>query len=149
MRGDEYHQQDFLRCRFCGGIDPFDPDHEAHCDGRQGGVEDTPTDVNPWHNVRVTDPDTSHDAALDYDEATRDTDRARALRALREAGAEGLTDYELAERIGRQQNSAGKRRGELRDRGLVTDSGRRRPAPSGASAIVWVAVEIKTKWSAA
>jgi hypothetical protein len=145
VQSDEYHQQNFLRCRFCGGIDAFDPDHEAHCDGRQGGVEDTPTDVNPFHNVRVTDPDTSHEAALDYDELTRDTDRARAHRALIEAGDDGLTDYELGDRIGRQQNSAGKRRGELRDRGYVEDSGRRRPAPSKAQAIVWVAVKRKSQ----
>jgi len=144
VRGDE-RQDSFFRCRFCGG-DPFEPNHEARCDGRQGGVEeDTPTDVNPFHNVRVTDPDTSHEAALDYDEITRDTDRARAHRALIAAGDRGLTDYELADLIGRQQNSAGKRRGELRDRGYVEDSGRRRPAPSKAQAIVWVAVKRKSE----
>jgi hypothetical protein len=38
VRGDE-HEQDFLRCRFCGG-DPLEPNHEARCDGRQGGIED-------------------------------------------------------------------------------------------------------------
>jgi hypothetical protein len=50
---------------------------------------------------------------------------------------DGLTDFELADIMGRQQTSAGKRRGELRDIGLVSDTGYRRPAPSGSMAIVW------------
>ena len=91
-------------------------------------------------NFRNTDPDTSEDAAK-RDPEQRQRDRDRALAALR-AAPDGLTDYELAAIIGRQQNSAGKRRGELRDAGLVRDSGRRRPAPSGSSAIVWEAVPL-------
>jgi hypothetical protein len=49
----------------------------------------------------------------------------------------GLTDFELAANLNRQQTSLGKRRGELRDIGLIEDTGRRRPAPSGSPAIVW------------
>lgn len=57
------------------------------------------------------------------------------------------TDFEIAEAIGRQQTSAGKRRGELRDHGLVDNyrDGRgediTRPAPSGAQALVWQITE--------
>jgi hypothetical protein len=116
-------------CRFCGlAFAVGELAHLMTCDGRQGAVEaleDPFTDKR----ARNTDPDTSHEAAL----ANRNTDRARALKAH----PAGLTDYELAEVIDRQQNSAGKRRGELRDLGLVVDSGARRDAPSGASAIVW------------
>jgi len=133
---------DRLRCAFCGG-DPFEPNHETRCDGRQGGLEFDPLEafeVNPYHNVRRTDPDTSHEAALER-AAEKRRDRDRVLAAIRAAQADGLTDYELADRVDRQQNSAGKRRGELRDAGLVRDSGRRRAAPSGSRAIVWVAVE--------
>lgn len=93
----------------------------------------------PDASVRRTDPDTAQDAAVAHAELRR-RDQARALAALRNAGVTGLTDFELGDRIGRQQTSAGKRRGELRDAGLVRDSGRRRKAPSGSMAIVWVAV---------
>jgi hypothetical protein len=89
--------------------------------------------------VRHTDPETSRAAATDA-AANAHTHRNRVLVALRDAGADGLTDFELADRLGLQQTSAGKRRGELRDAGLVVDSGRKRPAPSGSAAIVWVAV---------
>jgi hypothetical protein len=87
-------------------------------------------DVPP--NVRNTDPDTSHAAAA----VNRDTDRARAL-AVHRQHPDGLTDFELGDLMGRQQTSAGKRRGELVALGFICDSGTRRPAPSGSSAIVW------------
>ena len=86
-------------------------------------------------NVRRGDPDTSWLAAA-MAPGRRRTDRLRALEIHR-ANPDGLTDYELADLMDRQQNSAGKRRGELVQLGFVEDSGRRRPAPSGASAIVW------------
>lgn len=91
-------------------------------------------DLNSTHTPthRTNDLDTSKSAG----NIERATDRRRAL-ALHQAHPGGLTDFELAELMGRQQTSAGKRRGELRDIGLVVDSGRRRLAPSGASAIVW------------
>jgi hypothetical protein len=85
-------------------------------------------------SARDTDPDTSHAAA----DRPRARDRAAALQALR-ANPDGLTDFELGDIMHRQQTSAGKRRGELRDDGYVRDSGRKRPAPSGSLAIVWVA----------
>lgn len=90
--------------------------------------------------ARRTDPDTSHRAAADAALHAR-THRARALHALRHAGRDGLTDFELADRTGIAQTSIGKRRGELRDAGLVVDSGNRRPAPSGSAAVVWIAVQ--------
>lgn len=90
-------------------------------------------DHNPW-TARATDPDTSH-------AATPSSDRVRADQALvletHEFHRGGLTDFELADLLGRQQTSLGKRRGELRDLGLIEDSGKRRNTPSGATAIVW------------
>jgi hypothetical protein len=56
----------------------------------------------------------------------------------------GLTDFELADLTGRQQTSIGKRRGELFAVGLVEvlrdglGNPVKRPAPSGALAMVWV-----------
>jgi hypothetical protein len=90
--------------------------------------------------ARATDPDTSHEAAQDA-AGNSDKHRALALRLLEEAGPDGLTDFDLAAATGIQQTSIGKRRGELRDAGLVINSGRKRPSPSGSAAIVWVAVE--------
>jgi hypothetical protein len=86
--------------------------------------------------VRNNDPDTSREAALAR-LGGKATDRRAALIEIGNVGPRGLTDFELARLINRQQTSAGKRRGELRDLGLVEDSGDRRPAPSGSSAIVW------------
>lgn len=86
--------------------------------------------------ARNTDPDTSHQAAR-YAAKTAATHRALALRELATAGPRGLTDFDLAARTRIPQTSIGKRRGELRDAGLVEDSGTRRPSPSGTAAIVW------------
>jgi len=93
--------------------------------------------------VRATDPPTSVEAAEAH-VSQRLTDRKRALELL-ERASNGLTDFELADLMGRQQTSAGKRRGELRDLGAVRDSGRRRAAPSGSRAIVWEAVPPKER----
>ena len=90
-------------------------------------------DVGP--GARTNDPDTSWMAALGR-LGGKAADRRAALEWLF-VRPEGLTDFELGELMGRQQTSAGKRRGELRDLGLATDTGLRRPAPSGSSAIVW------------
>lgn len=85
--------------------------------------------------ARTTDPATSHLAG--QHRPTRITDRDRALAALQKAGDHGATDHELADRIGRSQTSAGKRRLELQRLGLVEDSGRTRPSPWGSPCIVW------------
>ena len=92
--------------------------------------------------ARNTDPDTSWDAAFDAS-LKADKHRARVL-AMHRAHPDGLTDFELGELLGLQQTSAGKRRGELRDRGYIENSGLKRPAPSGSMAIVWRAVGTNT-----
>lgn len=86
--------------------------------------------------ARVSDPQTSHLAA-EVAGRSADTVRARCLIALQQAGDLGLTDFELADRVCRQQTSAGKRRGELVKAGLVEFAGITRPAPSGTAARVW------------
>ena len=91
-----------------------------------------------WDMARRTDPETSWDAAANA-LANADTDRARVL-AVHRAHPDGLTDFELAELMGRQQTSVGKRRGELCAQGLVEYAGIKRPAPSGSMSRVWKAV---------
>lgn len=87
--------------------------------------------------ARRTDPETSKQAGA----LNRENDRRQAL-LIHATHPDGLTDFELAALMGRQQTSAGKRRGELRDLGLIhplTIAGEKitRPAPSGAPARVW------------
>lgn len=81
--------------------------------------------------ARKSDPDTSHAAAAKIRSRKVYED---VLAVLREGPA---TDFEIAACLGGQQTSLGKRRGELRDAGLVQDSGERRASPSGSPAIVW------------
>ena len=85
--------------------------------------------------ARTTDPETSHLAA-GKSPSLRASDRRKAL-LVHAAHPSGLTDFELGRLMQRQQTSAGKRRGELRDGGLIEQTDLRRPAPSGSSAIVW------------
>jgi DNA-binding transcriptional ArsR family regulator len=94
--------------------------------------------------ARNSDPETSHAAAADV--AFRaSAHRLMALHALDRYGA--LTDYELADRTGLQQNSIGKRRKDCQDAGLVAvlkdEEGNnvKRPAPSGSKALVWTLTE--------
>lgn len=97
-----------------------------------------PADPEPlWAPIaRNSDPTTSH-AAAEHAALKAGTNRAIALRALAEAGSQGLTDFELARVTSIQQTSIGKRRGELARIGLVESAGITRPSPSGSPAIVW------------
>ena len=62
-----------------------------------------------------------------------------AEQAIREAGKDGLTADELAERLEKDRYSIQPRTSELKRKGLIRDSGQRRPNSSGKLAIVWVA----------
>ena len=62
-----------------------------------------------------------------------------ALAAIRDAGWLGLTADELADRLEMDRWSIQPRTSELKRKGLIRDSGQRRPNASGKLAIVWVA----------
>lgn len=97
--------------------------------------------------ARLTDPDTSHDAAvLAAPRASKH--RIKAARVLARF-PEGLTDFELAEKTGVAQTSIGKRRFELGEAGYVEDAGLKRPAPSGSPAKVWRITEAGATWLSA
>jgi len=93
----------------------------------------------PPPSARTTDPETSHLAAID---ARKSWGPGHHL-VLQSLYFADMTDYELADATGRQQNSIGKRRGECMKMGLVAakidDNGKKlkRPAPSGSMSIVW------------
>ena len=59
--------------------------------------------------------------------------------AIRTAGPGGLTADELAALLQMDRWSIQPRTSELKRRGLIRDSGRRRPNATGKMAIVWVA----------
>lgn len=61
------------------------------------------------------------------------------LAAIREAGWIGLTADEIADRLKMERWSVQPRTSELKLRGLIRDSGARRPNTTGKLAIVWVA----------
>jgi len=139
------------RCLRCGGT-VGSLLHVMCCDGQQGAVEAAEPsnvvtfavprflgDVDPAHNVRATDPETSYLAAFRHP-FKRTNLRWRCYAALRAVGGSGYTDDELHLTTGIALNSANKRRGELTQAGLVIDSGGRRLTRAGSPAIVWVAV---------
>lgn len=61
-----------------------------------------------------------------------------AATTIREAGRCGLTADELAARLEMDRWSIQPRTSELRRKGLIRDSGQRRPNSTGKLAIVWI-----------
>ncbi|GAA4712013.1 hypothetical protein H9L13_02855 [Sphingomonas lutea] len=59
--------------------------------------------------------------------------------AIRDAGLDGLTADELAASLEMDRWSIQPRTSELKRKGLIRDSGQRRPNCTGKLAIVWVA----------
>ena len=59
--------------------------------------------------------------------------------AIRDAGKHGLTADELAAWLDMDRWSIQPRTSELRRKGLIRDSGQRRPNSTGKLAIVWIA----------
>lgn len=64
------------------------------------------------------------------------TQRDRALRH-HHASPDGLTDHELGALMGRPWTTAGSRRGELVEVGLIERTTETRPSPYGLPCIVW------------
>jgi predicted ArsR family transcriptional regulator len=60
------------------------------------------------------------------------------------AGAYGMTADELAAHLDMDRYSIQPRTSELKRRGLINDSGRRRPNATGRMAIVWIATRTTT-----
>ena len=89
-----------------------------------------------WANARSTDPHTSHLAAEAHRGLLGAHDRLITLLAHAQH-PDGLTDFELAAILGRQQTSVGVRRGELRNAGLIEETDITRLSPSRSPAIVW------------
>ena len=84
--------------------------------------------------ARNTDPDTSHLAAKTAS-VRGPNQRAQVWQAIKDLSE--ATDYEIAIHLGILRSSAGKRRQELTELGLVEPTDFRRPTDTGAMSIVW------------
>lgn len=81
---------------------------------------------------------TAH-AAASAIEPVSGAQRRAVLRVLTDAGAAGLTDEEMQERLVMDPSSQRPRRVELVNAGLVVDSGRKRQTSARRQATVWTA----------
>lgn len=91
--------------------------------------------------VRASDPDTSRAAAESIRPALG-AECSRVLAAVESRGHIGATAFEVTrslEGVGveRDQNCVARRLTDLRDAGLVRDTGMRRPGKSNRGLIVW------------
>ena len=78
-------------------------------------------------------------AAADAIEASLGHLQRMVLDAIRDAGSDGMTADEVAQKLRLSQLTVRPRATELARRGLVIDGGTRRKNESGRSAIVWEA----------
>lgn len=87
--------------------------------------------------ARATDPDTSQAAARSLDIQPMQREILIALHH----NPGGLTGTQLAEATNLSLNTVTPRFAPLQRKGLIRDSGQRRPGPSGRRQIVWVLTE--------
>lgn len=98
----------------------------------------TLSEVPVHHRHRANDMDTAVSAAAAISTDGMTFAKIAVLKALAAAGEHGMIDHDHQPVNGLGQDTAGKRRGELVDDGLVVDSGIRRRTPRGRNAAVWV-----------
>jgi hypothetical protein len=89
----------------------------------------------PHQLTRRENPVTSLDAAVSIIPTLGELQR-RVMDALDAAGAHGMTDYELEQRLGSHGSTFRTRRAELVAIGLVVNTGRKRLV-KGRNRIVW------------
>lgn len=82
---------------------------------------------------RTDDPETSKAAARSIDAAMLEEEVLWAVAH----STNGLTAFEIADKLGMALNSISPRTAPLQRKNLIEDSGRRRKGPSGRSSIVW------------
>lgn len=89
-------------------------------------------------DYRALDRDTAVNAAI-TNRPRRSAHKQMVLDALRAAGPEGLTDFQISEATGLIATSAGKRRLDLMRDDLVKATDMTRLSPSGTPSKVWCA----------
>lgn len=114
-----------------GDVSLFDVQQSCGCGGNKFCVVCRPP------LTRTTDPETSHKAAASIEPTDLE---ALVLRAIREAQETGMTADELLEKFpDLSYSSITARPASLKRKGLIKDSGERRPGRSGRSQAVLVA----------
>jgi hypothetical protein len=126
-------------CLFCGG-DASEPDHFAHCDGRQGHAESFGPDLH----ARTDDPETSHASMAAYDVDQMRSAMALVVRLHRRHGP--MAEFELLPRFrdawpGHADESLHRQaRNQARNAGLISNSGMQRLNPiTHRKQVVWEA----------
>lgn len=86
--------------------------------------------------TRRSDPQTSRDAAASLTPEALGREQGRVLRAISMHAGEAIRD-QVAMYLSADRSCVSRRITDLRDLGLVEDSGRTRPGPSGRQQTVW------------
>jgi hypothetical protein len=134
------------RCLFCGG-DASEPDHWAHCDGRQGAIEEAADLPLLISGLTPETHATSAAAAVSVIDS-KDTQRELVRQVIRGGGPSGHTDDEVQAITGLDGSSERPRRWELwkqgRIRVLCDAEGRavKRYTRTQRRAVVWVVEEL-------
>jgi hypothetical protein len=131
-------EDDMMPCLFCNG-DRSAPDHDQHCDGRQGAIEAA---LEPVLRARGSDPETSHASMAAYDPERMANAIDCVIRLYHDRGP--MADYELAEAFATAWPSVcsvhlyRQARSAARDKGWIYDTGERRVNPtSHRRQVVW------------
>tara|TARA_Y100001963_G_C6477854_1_gene307568 strand:+ start:117 stop:515 length:399 start_codon:yes stop_codon:yes gene_type:complete len=88
--------------------------------------------------ARNNDPVTSHEAAEKIQEGLPSLE-AQVLKSIRASGSKGQNSYEVEIATGIPNQTCTPRLAPLRRKGLIVDSGERRPGGTGRNQIVWKA----------
>lgn len=105
----------------------------------QGNLFGPPTADWTPRSVPYAKGSATSEAAAEAIKPKAGSQRARVYAFILGRGEYGATDEEIQAALGISESSVRPRRGELREAGLIHDSGRTRPTRSGGQATVWVA----------
>jgi len=108
-------QQQFPMCRICGN----------------------PTLIHPGIIPVIIPPHIATEPAEQHAIETRENQKQAVLEHFIKLGEYGSTDYEISVDLKILRTSAGKRRKELCEQGLIVDSKQRRKTDTGSTAVVW------------
>ena len=133
----------FQQCIFCGG-DRNEPNHEQHCDGRQGGVEPDPPVESAAERIRRHRETSIRSFYNAVDLGIIKTRREQVWFALMAIGVSTINEVYLYMRqemhIFCDKQSITPRFAELRDLGIIREVSERPCRVTGETCIAWQAV---------
>jgi len=92
--------------------------------------------LGPSRRYRATGPATSRQAAESLSPEALGREQGRVLKAIWMLQGEAIRD-QVATHLSADRSCVSRRITDLRDGGLVVDTGRTRPGPSGRQQIIW------------